>query len=213
MPTTQAIRRARNRKLRRAASAASELPIFRRERELVKRSRRPLPSPTPRRMSVLSGDPHGQCGDRIARRAHLRSACRPNHDRSAGFFAVRALGMPEAYWAMVTALVVMQSSVGAAWKVSRQRFAGTALGAMVGGALASYFGSNLFVFAAAIFGTGLVCLALHLDRAAYHRGHHHASRTRLDYRRSPLRGVSLGIAVALVLTAVWPERPHAPRSR
>ena len=45
----------------------------------------------------------------------------------------RALRMPEPYWATVTTIVVMQSTLGAAWKVSVKRFAGTALGAFVGG--------------------------------------------------------------------------------
>src|SRR5271154_2821571 len=37
--------------------------------------------------------------------------------------------LPESYWAAVTAIVIMQSTLGAAWTVSKQRFAGTALGA------------------------------------------------------------------------------------
>jgi len=43
----------------------------------------------------------------------------------------RALKMPEPYWATVTTMVVMQSTLGAAWKVSATRFAGTALGAVI----------------------------------------------------------------------------------
>jgi len=79
----------------------------------------------------------------------------------------RALRMPEPYWATVTTIVVMQSTLGAAWKVSIKRFAGTALGAFVGGLAATYAGSSLLVFTLAIFGTGLICLVLHLDRTAY----------------------------------------------
>jgi uncharacterized membrane protein YccC len=40
----------------------------------------------------------------------------------------QALHMPERYWATVTTIVVMQSTLGAAWKASGKRFAGTAPG-------------------------------------------------------------------------------------
>ena len=40
--------------------------------------------------------------------------------------------LPESYWAAVTAIVIMQSTLGAAWTVSKQRFEGTALGAAMG---------------------------------------------------------------------------------
>ena len=41
--------------------------------------------------------------------------------------------LPESYWAAVTAIVIMQSTLGAAWTVSKQRFAGTALGVVMRG--------------------------------------------------------------------------------
>src|SRR5579863_5529049 len=43
----------------------------------------------------------------------------------------RLFRLPEAYWAPVTTLVITQSSLGAALSVSRQRFAGTAIGAAI----------------------------------------------------------------------------------
>jgi hypothetical protein len=58
----------------------------------------------------------------------------------------RALELPEAYWATITTLIIMQSTLGAALAVSEQRFAGTALGAVMGALLTTYFGSNLIVF-------------------------------------------------------------------
>jgi uncharacterized membrane protein YccC len=85
----------------------------------------------------------------------------------ASLLMARALRMPEPYWATVTTIVVMQSSLGAAWEVSRKRFAGTALGAVLGGPFASYFGASVIAFAAAIFALGLICGALRLDRTAY----------------------------------------------
>src|SRR6267378_7897577 len=71
--------------------------------------------------------------------------------------AARLLRLPEAYWAPVTTLVIVQSSLGAALAVSRQRFAGTALGAAVAAVVATYFGSRLLIFGASVFVTGLLC--------------------------------------------------------
>ncbi|MGC2195799.1 MAG: FUSC family protein [Terriglobales bacterium] len=130
----------------------------------------------------------------------------------------RGLHMPEPYWATVTTIVVMQSSLGAAWKVSRKRLAGTLLGAMVGGLLASYFGGNLIAFTVAMAGTGLVCLVLRLDRTAYRFAGITLTIIMLVARPQSawiiaahrFVEVSLGIAVALALTAVWRERQSIP---
>lgn len=141
----------------------------------------------------------------------------------ASLLIARALRMPEPYWATVTTIVVMQSSLGAAWKVSRKRLAGTALGAIVAGLLASYFGANLIAFIAAMVGTGVICLGLHLDRTAYRFAGITLAIIMLVARPQSawiiaahrFVEVSLGIAVALVLTAAWPERqaiPAAPAS-
>ena len=125
----------------------------------------------------------------------------------------RALHTPEPYWATISTIVVMQSSLGAAWKVSRQRLAGTVLGAVLGGALASWIPSSLLAYAAGIVLSGLACLILNLDRAAYRfAGITVAIIVLIEHQKSAwviaahrFVEVSLGIAVALVITAVWPE--------
>jgi len=130
----------------------------------------------------------------------------------------RALRMPEPYWATITTIVVMQSSLGAAWKVSVKRFAGTVLGAIVGGLLASYFGGNLIAFAVAMVGSGLICLGLHLDRTAYRFAGITLAIIMLVGRPQSawiiaahrFVEVSLGIAVALVIAAAWPEKQSIP---
>src|SRR5260370_10118514 len=53
--------------------------------------------------------------------------------------AARLVRLPEAYWAPVTTLVITQSSLGAAFAVSRQPFAGTAPGAATSAPVANYF--------------------------------------------------------------------------
>jgi fusaric acid resistance family protein len=64
--------------------------------------------------------------------------------------AARLARLSEAYWAPVTTLVITQSSLGAALAVSRQRFAGTAVGAAVSALVATYFGPRVLVFGACL---------------------------------------------------------------
>jgi len=125
-----------------------------------------------------------------------------------------AFRLPEAYWAAITTLVVMQSTLGAALKVSGQRFAGTALGAAAGALIAMYLPARAVVFGGGIFALGLVCAALKLDRAAYRFAGITLAIILLATRNSSawvaaihrFIEVSIGIAVGLVITAVWPER-------
>ena len=63
----------------------------------------------------------------------------------------RLFHLPEDYWAAITTLVILQSTLGAALTVSEQRFAGTALGAAAGALLASHSKPNLLVLCAAEF--------------------------------------------------------------
>src|SRR3989442_3241224 len=49
----------------------------------------------------------------------------------ASLLVARLFRLPEAYWAPITTMVITQSSLGAAFAVSWQRFVGTFLGAAV----------------------------------------------------------------------------------
>jgi uncharacterized membrane protein YccC len=75
--------------------------------------------------------------------------------------------LPESYWAAVTAIVIMQSTLGAAWTVSKQRFAGTALGAATGALLTAYAAQNVAAFGAGVFVLGLICGLLRIGRNAF----------------------------------------------
>src|SRR5436305_9768289 len=79
----------------------------------------------------------------------------------------RLVQMPEAYWAAIATLVVMQSSLGATLTLSIQRIVATALGASVGAVEANYFGPNLAAFILAIFFVGLVSFGFRLEKTAY----------------------------------------------
>lgn len=125
----------------------------------------------------------------------------------------RLLRMPEAYWAAIATLVVMQSTLGATVTLSIERIVATAVGASVGAAEATYFGANLIAFAAGIFGLGLLSAAFRLQKSAYR----YASITLTIIVLIPRAAapwnialhrfieVSVGLLVALAIVAVWPE--------
>jgi len=122
--------------------------------------------------------------------------------------------MPEAYWAAIATLVVMQSTLGATLTLSIERIVATAVGASVGALEANYFGSNLVAYAVAIFLVGLLSIASRLEKTAYH----YASITLTIIVLIPRSAapwivalnrfieVSVGIIVALAFVALWPER-------
>jgi len=128
-------------------------------------------------------------------------------------FVARWFGLPESYWAAVTTLVIMQSTLGAALPVSAQRLAGTALGAAVGALAGTYYPGNTLVFGGCILILGIVFVPFRLDRNAYR----YASITLAMIMLVPGHSgwivalhrffeVSVGIAVGLAMSALWPER-------
>ena len=136
----------------------------------------------------------------------------------ASLLTARLFRLQEAYWAPITTLVIAQSSLGAALTVSWQRFVGTALGAAVGAIVAKYFSPQVLVFGASVFILGLLCTAAHADRSAYRFGGITLAIVLLIPRAGPpwqiafhrFVEVSIGIAVALILTVVWPEKEITP---
>jgi len=136
----------------------------------------------------------------------------------ASFLIARLLRMPEAYWAAISTIIVLQSTLGAALTISWQRFAGTVLGAAAGGLLSTYFRANLAVFGAGVFLLGLICAFLRV-RNAYRFAGVTLAITMLIPRDSPawvaaehrFVEVSVGIAVGLAITAVWPIQLRGKR--
>jgi len=125
----------------------------------------------------------------------------------------RLVQMPEAYWAAIATLVVMQSTLGATLTLSFERIVATAVGASVGALEANYFAANLVAFALAIVFTGLLSIAFRLEKTAYR----YASITLAIVVLIPRSAtpwtialhrfleVSVGIIVALAVVALWPE--------
>jgi uncharacterized membrane protein YccC len=135
----------------------------------------------------------------------------------AAVLVARLFRLPETYWAPLTTLVITQSSLGAALAVSGERLLGTALGAVVAAVVAKLFGPSLFVFGASIFVLGLLCAIVRSDRSAYRFAGVALTAVLLIPRANPVwevaihrfAEVSIGIAVALILATVWPEREDA----
>jgi uncharacterized membrane protein YgaE (UPF0421/DUF939 family) len=145
------------------------------------------------------------------------SALRTAVAASASLLVARLLRLPNDYWAVVSCIIVMQSTLGTALAVSVQRFAGTAIGAAVAALAATYFYGNALAYGVSLFAIGMFCWALRIERSAFRYAGialtivmltaHIESVPAVAFHR--FLEVSIGIAVALVLTIVWPEAPAA----
>ena len=69
---------------------------------------------------------------------------------------VRLMGFKQGYWACISTIVVMQSETGATLAASRDRLAGTAVGALVGWGTAYVWHGHVLAYTVAI----LLCMAL-----------------------------------------------------
>src|SRR5260370_12366714 len=82
------------------------------------------------------------------------------------YLVARLFHLPEAYWAPLSTLIVMQLTLRAALPISVQSFAGTAIGAAVGAATATYFRGSIWAFGISIFFIGILCSFLRVDKCA-----------------------------------------------
>ena len=121
----------------------------------------------------------------------------------------RSLKLAEFYWAPISSIVVLLSTsdpLTLAW----QRFAGTAVGGALGAAIASWFAPHWFVYGAGIFVCGIVCWLLRLGPAYRFAAITMTIVLLIRHARPPAIvalhrciEVSLGIAVALLVSAIW----------
>ena len=123
------------------------------------------------------------------------------------------MGLPEAYWAAIATVVVMQSPLGDTVPLAIERIVASALGASLGAIESIYFGANLFVFALAVLLLGLISFVLRLEKVGYS----YACITLVIIVLIPraetpwiaaahrFAEVSLGMLVALAVVGVWRE--------
>jgi uncharacterized membrane protein YccC len=157
-------------------------------------------------------EPNKWSGPR-AERTELIHAARTAIAATVSLLIGRLLRLPDPYWAVIATLIVMQSTLGAAWTISKQRFAGTVLGAAMGALLTTCVGSSMIAFGTGVFALGMICAFLHIERSAYRYAGITLAIVMLVARTQPawivavhrFVEISVGIAVALILTAVWPE--------
>lgn len=150
-------------------------------------------------------------------RKELADAARTSIAAVASLLFARLFRLPEAYWAAIATIIVMQSTLGAAWTISKERLAGTALGAAMGALLATYTGQSVAAFGAGVFVMGVLCAILRAGRGAYRYAGITLIVVMLIARTQPawivaihrFVEISVGIAVGLLVTAVWPERQPA----
>jgi uncharacterized membrane protein YgaE (UPF0421/DUF939 family) len=143
-------------------------------------------------------------------RVSVLDAVRTTLAAVAAMLLARLLKLPEYYWAPISAIVVVQSTIpprDLAW----QRFVGTALGAVLAAALATFFPPNAVVYAAGILLCGVVAWLSRVSGAYRFAGITLSIVLLIPHTNGPwivawhrFLEVSLGIAVALLVTTVWP---------
>jgi uncharacterized membrane protein YgaE (UPF0421/DUF939 family) len=122
----------------------------------------------------------------------------------------RLLKMPEFYWAPISTIVILQSTIPHR-VLSWQRFVGTALGAVLGAAMATFFRPNPVVYALGILLCGLLSWLLRIGGAYRFAGITLSIVLLIPHVNPPwivgwhrFLEVSLGIAVALGTVIAWP---------
>src|SRR5215475_14884750 len=76
-------------------------------------------------------------------------------------------GLPEAYWAPMSTLIVMQLTFSAALPGAVEYVAGTATGAAVGAVTDAYVHGSVWAFAAAVVFIGFLCVVLRVERSSF----------------------------------------------
>jgi uncharacterized membrane protein YccC len=129
-------------------------------------------------------------------------------------WAARFLPFSQSYWAPISTIVVMQSTLEASVLLAVQRIAGTALGVTLGALFTLTFHHDLLPFGIGIFLVGILFAVLRVERSVFRYAGIALAIVMLVPRAEnawTVAGhrfveVSLGIAVGLAVTAAWPER-------
>jgi len=148
---------------------------------------------------------------------HVKHAAKTGFAAALAFYLARFLGLPESYWAAISAIIVMYSDLSRTIKASGYRLIGTAIGVSVGGAFAALFGPRLWAFGIAVSITVLICGLLGFAEAARLAGvavaivmltsHPGRAWTAALHR---FLEVSFGIVIAVLVSALhWPARKMA----
>ncbi len=130
--------------------------------------------------------------------------------------------LPEAYWAAITAIIVMRSTVESTLSISARRLVGTALGAIAGAFIYQALGRNAISFGLGLFFVGIVStfagrntssLQNLFDYTTFRFAAVAYAVVVLIPRKQPIwttaihrfLEVSIGILVALAVARFWPR--------
>jgi uncharacterized membrane protein YccC len=94
------------------------------------------------------------------RRAEIRHGLRIAAAGMLSYVTAEMLGLPQGYWAVFTAVLVVQGSVGGSWKAAVDRLAGTLMGAIYGVAVAAVMPHDNVVTLGVALAISLTPLAL-----------------------------------------------------
>ena len=152
---------------------------------------------------------------------HVTQSLKTAVASAAAAYAASLLKLPQGYWAAISAIVVMQSEVGATFTVSRNRLIGTAIGACLGALFVPFAEGRLVWFGVTVAVTVLVCQFLGLEQSYRLACVTVAIVMLINPGNSPwpvalhrFEEVALGIVIALVVTAIPVSRLqlHNPRT-
>ena len=143
-------------------------------------------------------------------RTSLLASARTAVASVASLVIARSLRMSEFYWAPISTIVILLSTINPltlAW----QRFAGTALGAALGALIATYAHPSWLVYGVGLFVCGMLSSLLRIGTAYRFAAIAMSIVLLIPHDRPPwvvaahrFIEVSVGIAVALLATIVWP---------
>lgn len=147
--------------------------------------------------------------------APARHALRTALAASITYVLTQALTLDQGYWAVFSAILVMQAHVGSSLVASWSRLLGTAAGAILGALVASLFGPGLWTTAAAMFLGILVCSRLAANNDSLRLASltaalviclHEPGGSAFRIGLNRFLEVGVGIGVALAISFAWPSR-------
>lgn len=128
----------------------------------------------------------------------------------ASLYASRFLKLPDGFWAVISAIFVVQPNLHASLRTSASRLAGTAIGAVAGGIFAALLGIHVWSFGIAVMAAILICALLNHWESYHFAGitvaivmlaSNNVSHWTVALDR--FLELSLGIVIALTIEFAW----------
>jgi uncharacterized membrane protein YgaE (UPF0421/DUF939 family) len=152
----------------------------------------------------------------VSQRLILKRAFRAALAAAFATFYYQILELPEGYWAVISAVIVMETTVPDSLKLSWFRFVGTAVGAITGLASVLVIGATPWAVGIAIFSTTVLSYALNM-KESYRLAGATAAIVILASKLNPTRfafqrfmDVSIGILIALLVSILNISRKTPP---